>query len=183
MKKIMASILMALPFYGLSFAMTFVCPNTYQTVMSGYSSAQVSQACGQPARVSSEQQIQTRPVNLQEWVYTAANSNNNVVGQNAPQLTVTFNSQNVVTQISVTNQSSINSFPCYSMGRIQVGATSQQVQLQCGAPRYVNNIQQGVSVPVTTTTWVYNFGAYKPEMIFTFENDQLMNIQMGQLAK
>lgn len=170
------------PFYSLSFAASFVCPSTYQTVMTGYTSAQVAQACGQPANVTSQQQIQTKPIQLQQWVYNPSNSSTNT-GQYMPQLTITFNSNNVVSQISVSNQTYANNFPCYSMGRIQVGTTTQQVLLQCGQPRYVNNIQQGVSVPVTVTTWTYNFGSYKPEMIFTFENDQLTNIAMGQLAK
>ncbi len=181
-KKIFLSLLVAYPLFTFAATSSFVCPSTFQTVMLKFSTAQVTQACGQPTSVTSQQQIQTKPVQLQQWVYTPSNTNINP-GQFSPQLLVTFNDNNQVTQISVTNQTNTESFPCYSMGRIQVGSSSQQVHLQCGAPTYVNNIQQGVSVPVTVTTWVYNFGSYKPEMIFTFENDQLTDIQMGQLAK
>lgn len=182
MKKIINLLWITLPICSLAFAANFVCPNTYQTVMTGYSSAQVAQACGQPAAVASQQQIQTKPIQLQQWVYNPTTSNTNT-GQFMPQLIITFNNENLVTQISVSNQTYANNFPCYSMGRIQVGTSAQQVSLQCGQPRYVNNIQQGVSVPVTVTTWTYNFGSYKPQMIFTFENDQLSDIKMGQLAK
>lgn len=182
MKKLFFVSWMILPTCSSVFAASFVCPNTYQTIMTGYSSAQVAQACGQPASTTSQQQVQTKAMQSQQWVYNPSSSNTNT-NQFMPQLIITFNNENSVTQISVSNQTYANNFPCYSMGRIQVGTSSSQVLLQCGPPRYVNNIQQGVNVPVTVAIWTYNFGAYKPQMIFTFENDQLSDIKMGQLAK
>ena len=186
MKKYFFSFLAALPLIGFSTTNSYVCPNSYQTIMLGYSTSQVSDACGQPESATSQQTMSSKQVGYLQWIYTANGpvtpTSGSIAGQSGPQLLITF-SDDKVTQISVSNQVNTQNFPCYSMGRIQIGISSAQVMLQCGQPRFVNNIQQAVSVPVTMTTWTYNFGSYKPTMIFTFEDDKLTDISMGQLAK
>lgn len=165
---------------GQTYAGSFVCPNTYQTIMTGYSLQQVEAACGKPTTIHSKNQIQTKPANYTQWVYTSSSPLS--INQYAPQMLITF-AEDKVTEISVSNQQHIASFPCYNFGKIQVGSSTSQVQTQCGPPTYVNQIQKAFKTPITVTVLTYNFGSYRPIMIFTFENDKLTNIETGQLAK
>lgn len=163
-----------------AYASTYVCPKTYKTIMTGYSLQQVEAACGKPESANSKTSVQTKPITLKQWVYTTGNAHS--TNQFTPQMLVTFD-QNKVSEISVSNQSVAASFPCYSNARIKVGTSAAQVQIQCGAPAYVNTIQKGVSQPVKETVLTYNFGSYRPKMIFSFEDNKLIKIETGQLAK
>ena len=178
-KTIFCLIIMAFPLTQ-AYAAVYVCPQTYKTIMTGDSSQQVEAACGKPESVNDKTSIQTRPVTFKQWVYTTGNMS--TANQFAPKMLITFDNGNV-SEISTSNQGAATNFPCYSKGLIKVGATSSQVQIQCGVPAYVNTIQKGFSQPVKETVLTYNFGSYRPKMIFTFENNKLIKIETGQLAK
>lgn len=160
----------------------YVCPKTYQTVLGGDSMTKVAKACGKPTSVTTQKKIEIQPVELKQWVYTGTKVASRTTNQFTPQLLITFKDNKVI-RISTNNESASKLFTCYSMQRINIGDSTNEVMLQCGKPRSVNTIQQGMKKPVTITTWTYNFGAFKPTMIFTFKNDSLTNIRMGPLGK
>ncbi len=158
----------------------FVCPSTFKTISTGFAPEEVLAACGKPESTQTQTTTETKPVELIQWIYTAGQANN--VNQYVPKMQITFVDEKV-NQISVSDQNLIGNFPCYSSGRIQIGTSASQVQIQCGAPSYVNRIQQGVKRPVKLLVMTYNFGSYRPKMIFTFENNKLIKIETGQLAR
>jgi hypothetical protein len=165
-----------------AFAARFVCPNTYQTVMTGFTSAQVASACGVPTTITTNNVASNAPVVQEQWVYSLRNPLSQGVNQYFPELILTFQDDKVV-QISSNNQSALSLFLCYRTNRIRIGSTSAEVRQNCGLPSSTNSIQTANSQEVALTEWVYNFGPYRPQMIFTFQNGVLQNIRMGQIVK
>jgi len=165
-----------------TFAIRYVCPGRYQTIMTGDTMARVQQACGKPASTSSQTKTETVPVQLWQWIYTTNNVYSGSNPQLRPKLVITFK-KNQVAEIVVKNATTAASFPCYKLGWIKVGSTMDQVRFKCGFPKHANAIQEGVEQQVGVTQWTYNFGAYRPTIIVTFENDKVTNIQQGPMGK
>lgn len=165
---------------ALAYSATFVCPNTYKTIVTGYTIAQVKEACGKPAQQKTEQRMLEQPANYSRWIYTAPTR---LLGQKPAQMAVIFSKEKVVEiKISHTQHAGVY-FSCYTSGRIQVGSTANQVNTQCGSPTYTSQVQESKQHPVTVTQLTYNFGSYRPLILLTFENNKLTDIKMGQLAK
>jgi outer membrane protein assembly factor BamE (lipoprotein component of BamABCDE complex) len=168
------------------YAATFVCPNTYQTVATGYTTEQVRSACGNPTNTTTQSGIVNVPVTYEQWVYTLASptgqSNAPSDKQQEAQLTITFNNNGVVESINTKNASTIIGMPCHDFNQLQVGASKNDVQMQCGSPTSINTIQRVINQQQNITIWTYNYGQYRPQMIFTFQDDKLTEIRTGQLG-
>lgn len=181
MKKYIIFVLLNM-FFSLAYAEHFVCPNTFKTVMTGYTQGQVAALCGNPTSVAKSQTEITQPSFEEQWIYSV-NSANPITGfTHAPQLIVSFVNGRVVS-IAVNNAGASTVFTCYAAGTLRPGLSANQVQSFCGAPTFVDNYQRATTKTVALESWVYNFGAYKPTMIFIFENGTLTQIKMGPLGK
>src|SRR5262249_28864349 len=153
----------------------FNCPTTFQTVSVGATMDEVQAACGQPASTSTSTAQVNEPVNLIQWIYLPTNAIAQPNSQFMPQLVITFKDNQVV-NVTPHNQTSTTNFPCLQNNRITVGSSMNFVTEQCGAPKYINKIQQSNMRNATVTQWVYNFGSYRPQMIFIFTDGKLTQI-------
>lgn len=166
----------------VAFAANFVCPNTFKTVMTGYTMDQVTAACGQPTSSSNSQGQMTLPVKQMQWIYTLPSSTTFNGYLHAPQMVIVFENDQVV-EVSSSTSEAASLFACYRTDRIAVGNSTTQVLQQCGSPNFINYVQQARPQTVSSTQWVYNFGPYRPQMVFIFQNGILQQIQLGQIPQ
>lgn len=183
MKKIIFSLTFL--FCGVAYAATFpsyYCANTFRTVKLGDSMDTVRMACGQPTSVTTQQIPVSTPVTVTEWVYTLGLFSIKGTSFFLPTITITFDNNKNVTQIARSNSLVATGY-CAINGVINVGDSMNKVLFTCGQPNYTNTRQQAVNTSKTITEWTYNFGPYKPQIIFDFENGQTTQIASGQLGK
>ncbi|CAN5309951.1 DUF2845 domain-containing protein [soil metagenome] len=172
-------------FGGSAYAASYVCPNSYQTVTTGDTMEKVKAACGEPTQANTRKEQGMVPNVLVQWVYTSEMpqaGNNRGINPYAPQMLVTFK-DDVVLEISTNSQTLNTMFACYNNKRISVGSSKSDVRFACGAPSLVNTLQKAEQVNKQITTWNYNFGSYRPSINFTFEDNKLTQIEMGQIQK
>lgn len=165
---------------NLADAASFVCPNTFQTVLTGYSMEQVTAACGLPTSTSTTHGRATMPVYQTKWIYSPTNliqfTPNELLVE---EVAITFENDKVVA-ISSTEARSLSKLAC--LKRITLGSSNSDVIQQCGSPNYINHTVAGKNQSTTLSHWFYNYGAYKPQMIFTFQDGILKGIKMGQMG-
>jgi hypothetical protein len=172
-------------FFNAAYAATFpsyYCANTFQTVKLGDSPDTVRTACGQPSTNITHQVPVVTPTTITQWTYTLGLLSFKGTAFFLPTILITFDNNQQVTQISRNNSFVITSY-CALNGTINVGDPASKVLATCGQPSFVNTQQQAVTTSKNVSEWTYNFGPYKPQIIFDFENNQLAQITSGQLGK
>jgi hypothetical protein len=168
---------------GVCYADTFVCPGSYQTIMTGFTMDQVTAACGKPTQVNEQTETQTTTGKLEQWVFSLPSITLNKVTVNTPQLLVTFDNGQV-TEITTNRMTGANFFSCYYQNRIKIGSSKADVVSQCGYPLFVNSIQragQPQSIPIIT--WTYNNGPYQPQTTVTFRDGKVTTIRTSIMGK
>lgn len=166
---------------------TYYCANTNQSVSVGETLPQVQLACGNPTSTSTSQQQVSSNINSgQQWIYTqgtfTATPQGYVLSQNVPSLI--FIIQNgLVTQIQRSGSVAVGGLSCGLAQAIGINSTAAAVRIACGNPNYIQPYQQNNAQTHAITTWVYNHGPFQPQIIFTFTDGKLSNIQSGQLGQ
>lgn len=165
---------------------SFVCPNTYRDVKVGDSMDIVTAACGQPTTVSTQQKQTNTPVTTTVWVYSQGgvlgSLNVKGVSLSLPSLTVAFDSDQKVSSIS-SQGSSTSSLGYCGMGKtIHIGDSQETVKAECGEPSMVNSQESSSTTTQNVVVWTYNYGPYKPQIIFKFENGLLNKLSSGALG-
>jgi hypothetical protein len=167
---------------------SFVCPNTYRGVRVGDSMDAVTSACGKPTTVATEQKQTNTPVTTTVWVYTQGGAlgslNVKGVSLSLPTLTIAFDSNQKVSSISSQGSSSNNSSLGYcGMGKtVNIGDSQETVKAECGEPTMVNSQESSSTTTQNVVVWTYNYGPYKPQIIFKFENGLLSGLSSGALG-
>jgi hypothetical protein len=175
------SVILFLFLANLTYAASFVCPNTFQTILTGDSMEQVTAACGPPTSTSTTDGRATTPVYQTKWVYSPTNliqfTSNELLSE---EIAIIFENDKVVA-ISSTESHALSKLQC--LRHITLGSSNSDVIQQCGAPNYINHTVTGKTQSTTLNHWFYNYGRYKPQMIFTFQDGVLKDIKMGQLGR
>lgn len=162
---------------------SYSCPNTYITVQLGDSVDKVRAACGDPTTASKRVEPVSSTINTLQWIYTSGQSLNGRVSQ-LPVLVISFRNQQV-TKIENLATAGLSVPACSYNGSINLGDSQDSVLLACGRPSLVSTKQETDPNPQTkeVTEWVYNYGPYKPQIIFDFEGGALKQIITGALGK
>lgn len=159
----------------------YYCEKNFRTVQIGDTTENVRAACGDPTITNSQHIQVSTPVDLVNWTYTLGLFSVKGAVFTLPSIVITFR-ENKVAEI---NRSGllISNAACAVNGSVNIGDNAEQVLLKCGQPNSINNIQEMINSTRPVTEWIYNFGPYKPQIIFSFENDKLTQINSGQLGK
>lgn len=168
--------------FNIALADNYVCPGSYQTVITGFTKAQVEAACGKPKTITRRTITSNVPATYIQWIYTPPNISTTALNESTPQLIITFY-ENKVKQIATTNQLVGKQFICYHNQQFQIGSSLDDVRSACGNPSLVKTLQQASSKPIEIEQWTYEFGRYQPAITFTFEAGKLKDIRMGQVVK
>lgn len=153
---------------------SYTCAQTYRTVQVGNTMDAVRAACGEPTSNTTQDTPVNTPIEVTQWVYTASvKIKDNTVS--IPVLAITFQNQRV-SQIEKTSIAAPVSTYCASPGAINVGDSQTNVLAVCGQPNIVNSKQKANTATKQVTRWIYNFGPYKPQVIFDFEGGVLKQI-------
>jgi hypothetical protein len=159
----------------------FYCEKNFRSVRVGDSMDTVQAACGAPSSSVNKQIPVQTPLNVVRWIYTLGLLSVDGVSVNLPSLTVTF-SNNQIVDISRNNMPVSRSGYCNINGMINIGDNMGTVLSRCGRPDFINQQQIMQTTNKQVTEWVYNFGPYRQQALFDFENNTLTQITMGQLG-
>lgn len=161
---------------------SYYCPTTYQSVRIGDDSTTLRAACGNPNTVTTRQeQIQT-PTQTLVWIYTLGLFSVKGASFFLPTLTITFDNNQKVIQVDRSGTVIVTGF-CAINGVVNLGDSATQVLATCGQPSYASTRQQVTNSSKDITEWTYNYGPYKPQIIFDLEDDKITQITSGQLGK
>jgi hypothetical protein len=161
MLKYITSILLFL-FSTQTFA--WFCPNNFNLIQAGDSIDQIKKQCGKPL---SEKKSKQDPKVPQEWgFYVAVNPPNPATVK----MTVVFNENGIVNNITVTSMSIASTSLCG--GTISVGDTMQTVKAVCGTPPFVNKGQAPSGQDKATEVIELTYGGQSPNTL-VFENGVL----------
>lgn len=169
MKKIIL-----LTFIVPSFSYAFFCPTNFSQIDYGMTLAQVTQACGQPAKQNKFTKVlDNKP---QEWTYyipqtVAVNPFQQTVGTMKTSFAFDANGQAV--NISV-NGIGVGATTICGI-TVQLGTTRDQVEQACGKPSFINRqnapgtsvLGQGTQDQVNVVEMQYNSN---PPVTLVFEN-------------
>lgn len=151
---------------------SYTCPSTYRTVQVGNSMDNVRSACGEPTSSTVEAVPVNTPIETTQWIYTAnVKIKDNFIS--TPILVITLQNGQV-TQIEKTSLAAPLSTSCANV--INFGDSQATVLSACGQPNIVNSKQKANTNTKQITHWIYNFGPYKPQVIFDFDNGVLTQI-------
>lgn len=160
---------------------SYYCPTTYQTVKVGDGIDTVRAACGNPTTAITRQQQVVTPVNTTTWVYTLNLKDKSGSPFVLPAFTITFRDQKV-TQIERNNLPTSGGNYCILNGSVNLGDAQDSVLRVCGQPNMINSRQDSNTSTKEIVQWVYNFGPYKPQIIFDFDAGVLTQISSGSLG-
>lgn len=160
----------------------YFCEKNARGVSVGDTMDAVRAACGNPTTMTSKNVQEASPANTVQWFYTLGSLIVKNVTVTMPTLTITFQNQ-VVTQLAKNGMPITGDTNCTLTGVVKIGDSMEKVTTTCGQPNLVSNSQQMAPVNKDIATWVYNFGPYQPQILFNFENGQLVQIASGQLGK
>lgn len=184
-RKIFTFFLSIFLFFNTAYAATFpsyYCDSTFQTVKVGDTAMAVQAACGQPTTSTTNQVPVVTPTTTTQWIYSLGLFSIKGVSYSLPTLTIQFDSNQRVIQIERSN-SLVSSGYCAASGVINIGDPMNTVLLTCGQPNFTSVHQQPITTTKDVTEWTYNFGPYKPQIIFDFEGGLVTQISSGQLGK
>jgi len=159
----------------------YYCDKHFRTVTVGASMDNVRAACGDPSSTVIKQVPMQTPLNVVQWIYTLGLLSVDGVSVNLPSLTVTF-SNNQIIEISRNNMPVTAGGYCNINGLINIGDSTYNVLARCGQPNFINQRQIMQTSNKQVTEWIYNFGPYRQQVLFDFENGALTQITMGQLG-
>lgn len=161
---------------------SYYCPTTYKTVKLGDSIDTVRAACGDPSMTTTRKGQVNTPITTTQWIYTLnlQNKKKNTF-DSQPAFSITFRDQKVI-QIERNNLPPITGNNCVLNGLVNMGDTQDAVLSMCGQPNIVNSRQDSNTSTKEIVEWTYNFGPYKPQIIFDFENGVLTQIGSGALG-
>lgn len=164
-------------------AVSYYCDNTGRNVNSGDSTAVVTQNCGAPTSMTAREDVVSQPIQVTEWVYSSSPLSTKTTETVRPFISVMF-SNSKVTQVQKGGTAiTSDTIYCSLTGTIHIGDTQDSVRQNCGSPTYVNVRQIANNVVKKYKVWTYNFGPYRPQIIFTFdEQGNLQDIKAGQLG-
>lgn len=160
---------------------SYYCEKNFRNVQIGDTTENVRAACGDPTTTTTHDVQVSTPIDAVRWTYTLGLFSVKDAVFTLPSITITLREKKVI-EINRSNLP-ISNAACTLNGSVNIGDTAEQVLLTCGQPNYTSNIQQMVNSTKPVTEWIYNFGPYKPQIIFNFENDKLTQINSGQLGK
>lgn len=160
---------------------SYMCGKTYQMVRIGDNADRIRIACGDPTSILTKQAQVNTPVTTESWVYTLGGVSINNINISMPSVTVIFQNNQVV-KIDK-GGSLVTGVSCAANGSVALGDDKNKVFLTCGQPNYVSTQQQMNSSTKSYTQWIYNFGPYKPQIFFNFDDNNLVTqISSGQLG-
>jgi hypothetical protein len=159
----------------------YYCEKNFKSVSVGATMDIVRAACGEPTSTITKQIPVQTPINVVRWIYTLGLLSIDGVSLNLPSLTVTF-SNNQVVEISRNNMPVSSSGYCNINGVINIGDSINTVLRRCGRPNFINQQQTMQTTNKEVIEWIYNFGPYRQQVLFDFENGTLSQIIMGQLG-
>ncbi len=160
---------------------SYYCPTTFRTVKIGDGIDAVRAACGNPTTTLTRQEQVATPINTTKWIYTLNLKDKNGSPVYIPAFTITFRDQKVA-QIERNNLPTTGGSFCITNGTVNLGDTQDSVLRVCGQPNVINSRQDSATATKETVEWIYNFGPYKPQIIFDFNNGVLTQIGSGALG-
>ena len=158
----------------------YYCEKTSRVVKVGDSMDTVKAACGDPAHTSTQEKAVPNTTAVIKWVYSLGMFTIKGVVFNLPTINITFRDQKAV-EIS-RNGLPVNAGYCAINGLVTLGDSMDKVTLNCGQPSFTTMAEQQNPTTKTITQWTYNFGSYRPQIIFDFDNDKVIQISNGQLG-
>lgn len=162
----------AAPYYSME---------TNQIVNEGDSMEKVQAACGAPTQVNIKDEMASVPVDIIEWVYMVRPTNPSKTEQYLARLIVVFNNQGKVTQLKQSQMTETNqqaTITC-GVGSVKVGDEASAVQINCGAPSFINKFQSSETVTKKIVEWRYQKNSYLVPVVFRFENGIVKQINNG----
>lgn len=165
-------------------AQSLYCPKNMQYIKPGMTTAQVTQACGQPLSVQKSRGISSQRVPVSQYIYNSAGSRKAFygqwqvqTGQGGAQVIVNV-INNKVTSISMAG-SSTNAFSLCDGNSVSVGDSVGKLSSACGTPSAVNNtyIEQPTGQSTQNEYWLYQINPGQPSARLTFVNGKLESIQ------
>lgn len=162
---------------------SYYCDTTFKTVKLGDSLEAVKAACGNPASATTRQEQVVTPITTTQWIYTLNLQNKKgATVDYLPALSIVFRDRKVV-QVERSNLPSSGGSYCVMNNMVNIGDAQDSVLNICGQPNVVNSRQDSSTSSKEVVEWVYNFGPYKPQIIFNFEGGVLTQISSGALGR
>lgn len=168
------------PAYAASFN-SYYCSQNFKGVAVGATMDSVRAACGNPSSTITKEVPVVTTTNNVEWIYTLGVMEIKGVLLNVPTLTISF-VDHKVTEIKQNNSLIAAASYCASNGTVNIGDQDISVLAACGQPNFISTEQRGHTTQKEVIEWTYNFGPYKPQIIFDFENGLLTQLSSGQLG-
>lgn len=159
----------------------YYCEKTFSVVKVGDSMEAIKAACGEPTNISTQEQTVPNTTSAVKWVYNLGMFTIKGVVFNLPMINLTFREQKVVDVNR--NGLPVTAGYCAINGLVTLGDTMDKVLLNCGQPNFTTTAELQNSTSKTITQWTYNFGPYRPQIIFNFDNEKVIQISNGQLGK
>lgn len=159
----------------------YYCEKNFKSVSVGATMDTVRAACGEPNNTIIKQLPVQTPLNQVQWIYTLGLLDINGVKLNLPSLTLTF-ANNQIIEIMRNNLPITNGGYCNINGKINIGDNMNTVLTRCGRPNFINQRQRMQISYKQVIEWIYNFGPYRQQVLFDFDNGSLTQITMGQLG-
>lgn len=159
----------------------YYCAKNFKSVSVGATMDTVRAACGDPSNTVTKQIPVKTPLNVVQWIYTLGLISIDGVSLNLPSLTITF-SNNQIIEIMRNNLPVTAGGYCNINGMINIGDSMSTVIARCGRPNFINQRQLMQTSNKEVIEWIYNFGPYRQQVLFDFENGTLSQINMGQLG-
>lgn len=159
----------------------YYCEKNFRSVGVGASMDNVRAACGDPTNVVNKQIPVQTPLTVVQWIYTLGLLSIDGVSVNLPSLTITFSNNHIIEILRNNIPVTVGSY-CNINGMINIGDTINTVLARCGRPNFINQRQIMQTSNKEVTEWAYNFGPYRQQVLFDFENGTLTQINMGQLG-
>jgi hypothetical protein len=171
-------------------ATSFYCPQHASYINVGMTSAQVLQACGEPASRQTGDNAITKQIPVTQLIYTTLNQGPVDYEQGLSPIYQMWNmpsgSTGVNLQVNIIdgrvagitlNQQQTNGLSTCANGSFQIGDPIANVYQACGAPGLVNNtyINQAVPSNQKPQIWGYQF-PYQPSISLTFVGGILQSI-------
>lgn len=162
------------------FAAPYYCMESNQIVNEGDPMERVQAVCGTPTSVSIKDEVSGGPVELTEYVYIGRPVDPTKTSNYLARLIVVFNNKGIVTQLKQ-SQIENNADPAVAcgVGGVKIGDDMPTVQINCGAPAFINRLRSSEHVTKKVVEWSYQKKPNLVPLVFRFENGILTQIKNG----
>ncbi len=127
------------------------CPNGFNSMNVGDTVDKVTSSCGMPDSIET---TKTAPDQPQQWDYFLQPNSSNPTSL---KMTVAFNAQKKVVNISVSGTSVMTTPMCGSGNAFKLGDKAEDVKKACGEPSFISKSNSaGAGPEIETTTFIYN---------------------------